>query len=65
MGSQNVGHNWATEQQQCVCVCVYSYIYESLCCTPETNISIKNKLQGYMVQHGQYSQYFIISINEV
>jgi len=48
MGSQKVRHIWATEQQcVCVCVCVYIYIYgyiiESICCTPETNISIKNK----------------------
>ena len=27
----------------CVCVCVYIYIYktESLCCTPESNITLK------------------------
>ena len=25
----------------------------------------KNKLQGYIVQHKEYSQYFIINLNEV
>jgi len=25
----------------CVCVCIYIYITESLCCTPESNITLK------------------------
>ena len=31
----------------------------------DTNYSVQNKLQGYVVQHGEYSQYFIVTINGV
>ena len=30
-----------------------------------TNYYAQNKLQGYIVQHGEYSQYFIITLNGV
>ena len=28
-----------------------------------TNYHIENKLQGYIIQHWEYNQYFIITIN--
>ena len=30
-----------------------------------TNYHVQNKLQGYIVQHREYSQYFIITINGI
>ena len=31
MGSQRVGHSWATFNFMCVCVCVYVYVYVCVC----------------------------------
>ena len=31
----------------------------------EINDYVENNLQGYIVQHREYSQYFIIIINEI
>ena len=30
-----------------------------------TDYYVQNKLQGYIVQHGECSQYFIITVNRV
>ena len=29
-----------------------------------TNYWVKSKLQGYVVQHGEYREYFLITVND-
>ena len=55
---------------------IYIHIVDSFCCRAETNTTLqsnytsikqiiykKEKIQGYIVQHREDSQYFIVTIN--
>jgi len=44
---------------------MYTKIFKRLLKEVQTTMYKINKLQGYIIQHREYSQYFIIAINGI